>query len=229
MAYARARWGTTIYYVDSAVWDGGTPLNASIFRALQQAYPDSLFIPEQSYVGTMAAAIPYAAPNGSLNSLFAPSTWRFAYPNAAQATNLSNCTGTCWTADAPSFNIGQKVGDIAMYSIPQQLSAAQLGAIETMILQARNEAGVVSVTDSLTGATYSYSGTPATIYKYPVKMRVYFANSVSSLPSSSVYCENGGWLGTNSCTMNLGGLTAAQIRYYDFAGNLVSSAPAQGR
>ncbi len=223
VAYARARWGTTLYYVDSAVWEGGAPISASIFRALQQAYPDSLFMPEQSYIGTMASALPYAAPNGSLNSLFAPLTWRYAYPNGAQVTNLSNCTGTCWASDVPSFDIGQKIGDIALYSVPSQLSAAQLTAIESMILQARNEAGSTSVTDSSTGTVYSYTGTPATIYKYPVKMRVYFAGSASDLPSSLTYCENGSWLGTNSCTLNLRGLTVSQIRYYDFEGNLVNS------
>jgi hypothetical protein len=185
-------------------------------------------MPEQSYLGTMATSIPYAAPNGSFNALFAPVTWRYAYPNGAEVINYSNCTGGCWTSDAPSFEIGQKIGDIALYSVPSQLSAAQLTAIETMILQARNEAGSITVTDSSKGTVYSYTGTPATIYHYPVKMRVYFAASASALPSSSTYCENGSWLGTNSCTLDLQGLTAAQIRYYDFEGNLVSSAAPQG-
>jgi hypothetical protein len=116
-----------------------------------------------------------------------------------------------------------------LYSVPAQLSAAQLTAIETMILQARSEAGTVEVTDSSTGEIYSYAGTPATIYKYPVKMRVYFAATASALASSSIYCENGSWLGTNSCTLNLAGLTEAQIRYYDFEGNLVSSAAPRAR
>jgi hypothetical protein len=226
VAYASARWGTTIYYVDSTVWDGGAPIPASIFRALQTAYPNSLFMPEESYIGTMASTIPYAAPNGSENSLFAPVSWRFAYPNGAQATNLSNCTGGCWTADAPSFDIGQKIGDIALYSVPIQLSVAQLGAIEGMILQARGEAGSITVTDSSTGNAYSFTGTPATVAPYPVKMRVYFAAGAASLPSSTVYCENGGLLGTNSCALNLAGLTVSQICYYDFEGNLVLAEPA---
>jgi hypothetical protein len=224
VAYARARWGTTLYYVDSAVWDGGTPLPASVFAALQQAYPDSLFMPEQSYIGTMSATMPYAAPNGSFNSLFAPETWRFAYPNGSQATNLSNCSsGACWTANSPGFEIGQKIGDIALYSTPFQLSAYQLSNIEGMILQARNQSGTVVVTDSSTGADYTFSGTPATILQYPVKMRVYFSDSPADLVNSQTYCENGGYLGTNSCTLNLAGLTVAQVRYYDFGGNLVSS------
>jgi hypothetical protein len=224
VAYARARWGTTLYYVDTSIWHGGAAITASVFRALQQAYPDSLFMPEQSYIGTLAVAMPYAAYNGSLNTSFAPATWRFAYPNGAQVTNLSNCFGTCWTTNASSFDIGQKIGDIALYSIPGQLSAAQLTNIESMILQARTETGVVNVTDSLTGTVYSYNGNPATVYQYPVKMRVYFADTAANMAVSTTYCENGGWVGTNSCTLNLNGLLTAQVRYYDFAGNLVSSA-----
>jgi hypothetical protein len=229
VAYAHSRWGATLYYVDSAVWDGGAPITADIFRALQEAYPDCLFMPEQSYIGTMATAIPYAASNGSLNSSFAPETWRFAYPNGAQVTNLSNCAGACWTANAAGFAIGQKIGDIALYSAPFQLSDSQLGNIEAMILQARSEAGAITVTDSSTGSVYSYTGTPATILQYPVKMRVYFADSAADLASSSTYCENGSWLGTNSCTLNLSGLTVAQVRYYDFGGNLVTAMGAQPR
>ena len=228
VAYARARWGTTLYYVDSTVWDGGATMTASIFRALQQAYPDSLFMPEESYIGTMAVAMPFAAYNGSLNSLFAPETWRWAYPNAAQVTNLSNCSGTCWTSDEASYDIGQKIGDIAMYSVPTQLTTTQLGNIEAMILQARSEAGTINVTDSSSGLIYPFSGTPATIYPaYPVKMRVYFADSTGDLAASTTYRENGGLLGTNSCTLNLAGLTTTQVRYYDFESNLVVSEPSQ--
>ena len=226
--YAHDRWGTTLYYVDSAVWEGGAPISASIFRALQTAYPDSLFIPEQSYIGTMAVGTPYAAPDGSLNSDYAPETWRYAYPYGAQVTNMSNCSGTsCWAEHVAGFDIGQKIGDIAMYSIPQQLSTTQIGTIETMILQARSEAGAVYVTDSSTGLLYSFFGNPATVFQYPLKMRVYFSDSAANIAGSLTYCENGGFAGTNSCTLNLAGLTTTQIRYYDFGGGLVYSLPSQ--
>jgi hypothetical protein len=55
-------------------------------------------------------------------------------------------------------------------------------------------------------------------------MRVYFADTAADLAASQTFCENGGLLGTNSCTLNLTGLTVAQVRYYDFEGNLVNSA-----
>lgn len=229
VAYARARWGTTLYYVDTSVWDGGAPLPAAVFRALEQAYPDSLFIPEESYIGTMGAAMPYSAGNLASSALFAPASWRYGFPNGGQATNLSNCQGTCWTNNSPGFEIGQRVGDIAIYNIPQQLGVAQLGTIEAMIQTARSQMGTVAVTDSSSGQVFNYTGTPATIYQFPVKMRVYFSSTTANIGSSTTYCENGGIFGTNSCTLNLSGLTTAQIRYYDFAGNLIQSEPAGPR
>ena len=230
VAYARARWGTTLYYVDSTVWYGGAPITADIFRSLQQAYPDSLFIPEQSYIGTMAVTMPYATPNGSENAAFSPPTWRQIYPNGAQVTNMSNCSGNfaCWTTQGygAGFDIGQKIGDIAMYSVPTQMSAGQLSTIENMILQARSEAGTVIVTDSSTGRMYTYTGSPATVYApYPVKMRVYFAATISGMHGSTTFCENGGLLGTNSCTLNLSGLRLSEVRYYDFEGNVIKVMP----
>jgi hypothetical protein len=229
VAYARARWGTTLYYVDSTVWNGGAVMTADIFRALQTAYPDSLFMPEQSYVGTMAVAIPYATIGGALSTPYSQAVWRYAYPSGAQVTNISNCAGNqaCWSSNALNFAIGQRIGDIAIYSEPQQLSPVELNTIENMILHARKEAGSITVTDFSTGTAYSYTGTPATIYpQYPVKMRVYFADTAADLPSSTTFCENGSWMGTNSCMLNLTGLTVAQIRYYDFEGNLVVTEPA---
>ena len=231
VAYARARWGTTIYYVDTTVWSGGAPIQASIFRALQQAFPDSLFIPEESYVATMAVAMPYSEPKNTNSPKFAPVTWRYAYPTGALGIYLSNCVGSasCWAASAANFDIGQKIGDIPLYTVPTQMSAAQFNTIEGMILQARSEAGSVTVTDSSSGATYSYAGSPATVYQYPLKMRVYFAASATALKASQIYCESGGWLGENSCTLNLSGLTSAQVRYYDFTNKLVIVGAAQGR
>lgn len=227
VAYARARWGTTLYYVDSTVWVGGTPISASIFRALQAAYPDSLFMPEQSYIGDLASTLPYAATNGSLNALYAPPAWRYAYPNGAEANNLSNCSGTCFTNDEPSFFIGQVIGDIALYNIPGQLSAPGLAAIENMITTARASAGTVIVTDSGTNVVRNYSGDTLTGFPYPMKMRVYFADSNTDLPASALYCENGQWGGQNFCTLNLGGMKVSQVRFYDFAGNLTSSNASQ--
>lgn len=229
VAYAHSRWGATIYYVDTSVWTGGSPLPASVFSTLQKAYPDSLFIPEQSNLTTMSAGMPFADPKNASAPKFAPVTWRYVYPNGALGIYLSNCTGTCWSGNLSSFNIGQIVGDIAMYTQPTQMSPAQLNSIESMIQQARSQASLVTVTDSVTGSTYAYRGFPDSVYKYPVKMRVYFSPSPARAAGSTTFCEAGGLIGVTSCSLNLTGLATAQIRYYDFAGNLVSSNGTQPR
>ncbi len=207
----------------------GAPLPAEVFRSLQKTYPDSLFIPEESNLGDMGASIPYSAPNLSSAPKFAPVTWRYTYPTGAIAAYLANCSGTCWSSNADSFGIGQKVGDIAIYGVPSQMSPELLGAIEGMILNARSEAGNITVIDTSTKYTHTYMGSPATTYAYPLKMRVYFSQSASSMPDSSVFCENGGLLGTSTCNLNLSGLIRAQVRYYDFAGKLVKSENPIGR
>ncbi len=223
VAYAHARWGTTLYYVDSSVWEGGAPLPQDVFRALQLAYPDCLFIPEESYAATMGVAMPYAEPKNSGASKFSPASWRYIYPTGGSAVYLSNCVGdvNCWSSSVASFDIGQKIGDIALYTVPTQMSPAQYSNIEAMITQARIEAGSVTVTDSSSGSHFSYNGSPSTVYKYPLKMRVYFADAPANLAASTTYCENGSWVGTNSCTLNLAGLQTAQIRYYDFNNQLI--------
>lgn len=221
VTYAHSRWGATLFYVDTAVWTGGAPLPPSIFITLQKAFPDCLFIPEQSSITTMSAAMPYSDPKNTNAPKFAPASWRYVYPNGALGVYLANCVGTCWTDNVNSFNSGQLVGDIAMYTQPTQMSTAQLTTIEGMIQKARSDASSVTVTDSTNNATYAYRGFPDTVYHYPVKMRVYFAASPAQAAASTTYCEAGGLLGETSCTLKLAGLTTAQIRYYDFAGNLV--------
>ncbi len=225
VAYAHARWGTTLYYVDSTVWVGGAPLPQDIFRALQLAFPDCLFIPEESYAATMGVAMPYAEPKNSGAPKFAPESWRYIYPTGGLGIFLSNCVGdpVCWATSLPSFDIGQKVGDMPIYAVPTQMSPAQYAAVETMIQTARMEAGIVTVTDSSSGQHFSYRGSPSTVYTYPLKMRVYFAADATTMPTSTTYCESGGWQGENACTLNLSGLVNAQIRYYDFNDQLVIS------
>jgi hypothetical protein len=229
VAYANARWGATLFYVDSTVSVGGAPLDQSIFRALQLAYPNCLFIPEESYSATMGVAMPYTDPSVVNGTPFSPVTWRYIYPTGAEGVYLNNCTGSCWTNNVANFEIGQKIGDIPIYTVPTQISTTQLSNIESMILAARAAAGSITVTDSSSGAQYSYRGAPATVYQYPVKMRVYFADTAADLPTSTTYCESGSWIGTNTCTLNLAGLTVAQVQYYDFTDTLVLTETPQSR
>ncbi len=67
VAYAKRRWGCTLFYVDSTVrWDLGADgqfalhtLPAEFFQSLHRQYPDVLLIPEESSVRHFAYAAPY--------------------------------------------------------------------------------------------------------------------------------------------------------------------------
>jgi hypothetical protein len=226
-AYAKKRWGVTIFYVDSAVYTGGGPIDSSIFRTLQSEFPDCLFIPEQESMATMAAAIPFTDMKSPGDAKVSPLTWRWAYPNAAMAVKWNDCTGSCWDANLWQFKTSQKIGDIALMSVAPQVSETHLANVMSTILDVRKESGNVFVTDSTTGRKLSFSGRPAEILPYPVKLRVYFAASATQLPASTLQCEAGQWLGENACTLDLNGMTVSQVRYYDFAGKLVKTEPAQ--
>ena len=221
--YAHDRWGVTLFYVDSAVWEGGAPISADIFRSLQETFPDSLFLPEEWVMDNLSAGIPYASTQNSQNGLFAPETYRWTYPTGAQAENFTNCAGgPCWTNNLPSFTIGQKIGDIAMYSQPQQASSNQLNQIESMIENARSQASSVIVTDTSTGQQRTFAGRPSTVHTYPLKMRVYFAATASGLANSTLYCESGQWLGENTCSLSLARMTVSQVKYFDFTDTFVT-------
>ena len=80
IAYAKQRWGCTLFYVDST-YTGLRPLNPDVFKAVAEAYPDVLLIPENESMRYFA----YSAP---LNSYFhrrvtsTPVGARLVYPKA---------------------------------------------------------------------------------------------------------------------------------------------------
>jgi len=80
IAYAKQRWGCTLFYVDSTA-TVGRPLSPDVFKAVAEAYPDVLLIPENESMRYFA----YAAP---LNSYVhhkvtsTPAGARMVYPKA---------------------------------------------------------------------------------------------------------------------------------------------------
>ena len=80
VAYAKQRWGCTLFYMDSTVTANG-PLNPDIFKALADAYPDVLLIPENESMRYFA----YSAPLNSYQHHRITSTpvgARMVYPKA---------------------------------------------------------------------------------------------------------------------------------------------------
>ncbi len=80
IAYAKQRWGCTLFYVDSTATVSGS-LNPDVFKAVADAYPDVLLIPENESMRYFA----YSAP---LNSYVhhrvtsTPAGARMVYPKA---------------------------------------------------------------------------------------------------------------------------------------------------
>jgi hypothetical protein len=80
IAYAKQRWGCTLFYVDSTATEG-RPFYPDVFKAVAQAHPDVLLIPENESMRYFA----YSAP---LNSYVhhkitsTPVGARLVYPNA---------------------------------------------------------------------------------------------------------------------------------------------------
>ncbi len=61
VAYARNRWGATIFYVDSNVTSDtdSSPTDAAVFRRLAETFPDVLFVPEHANLLYYAYSAPY--------------------------------------------------------------------------------------------------------------------------------------------------------------------------
>jgi len=57
IAYAKQRWGCTLFYVDSTA-TAGRPLYPEVFQAVAQAYPDALLIPENESMRYFAYSAP---------------------------------------------------------------------------------------------------------------------------------------------------------------------------
>jgi hypothetical protein len=81
LAYAKKRWGCTLFYIDSTVVVTGESLDPDVFKAIADAYPDVLLIPENESMRDFA----YSAP---LNSYVhhrvtsTPAGARLVYPKA---------------------------------------------------------------------------------------------------------------------------------------------------
>lgn len=234
--YARSRWGATLFYLDSAVFMlPAVVIDPYILRTLQAEFPDCLILAEQEYLTSMAATVPWTDPRNGADPDYAPVTTRWVYQHAALWPNWSDCTGTCWTNASPEFQIGLRIGDIpATLQYANWYHYAEMESIWTSVNNSSSSMNFVYVTDSSTGKQYSFKSAPKTSFTYPVVSRVYFASSSGGLAGSATYCEAGtnpsqdAFQGSNSCSLNLSGLGYYQIRYYDFAGNLVSNSGSYG-
>ncbi len=111
--YANARWGATVFYVDSTVDMNGGTLDPAIFGQLITDLPNVLFIPEESTPRYYA----YSAPFYSFlfhTSLGTPSTVYNYYPKAFGANLVNDVAASTLVQYTPQLTQSVADGDILM-------------------------------------------------------------------------------------------------------------------
>lgn len=233
--YAYRRWGVRVFYVDSTYACGNTACqsgnvvltDASVWTQLQADFPDCLFMPENSAGG------PYTGKHLSFNNAQYkrdPST-AATYPDYFVVPQLQGTTPGYaeWRSEIlleiaagvpymPNINASSAVNT----SYSADASDPSLGS-------------VVTLTDTNTGGTRTYTGNPRGAYTYPLKMRVAFKANSSFDGTETTYCEKrdtakcwAAGVQQGSAALNLSGMTHRRIEYRDFHGRLVSAGSAEG-
>jgi hypothetical protein len=87
IAFARSRWGATLFYIDSN-GDPNNPMDVSVFKRVTAAHPDVLLIPEHQNAAYYSITAPYDELRGGVAST--PQWVRDIYPNAFSVINTSD-------------------------------------------------------------------------------------------------------------------------------------------
>ncbi len=87
IAYAKKRWGATLFYIDSN-GDPSRPLDAFLIRRVAARFPDVLLIPEQKNIAYYAASSPYSELRSGYSST-SPLT-RAIYKDAFSVINTAD-------------------------------------------------------------------------------------------------------------------------------------------
>jgi hypothetical protein len=87
IAYAKKRWGATMFYVDSN-GDPNVPFDAKIFEQLLQAHPDVLLIPEHQSPRYYRFGAPYDELRGGVSGT--PAHARELYPRSFTVINVAD-------------------------------------------------------------------------------------------------------------------------------------------
>jgi hypothetical protein len=87
IAYARKRWGATLFYIDSN-GDPNLPLSFEVIRRVADSYPDVLLMPEHKNAAYYSETAPYAELRGGISST--PEFVRGIYPGAFSVINTAD-------------------------------------------------------------------------------------------------------------------------------------------
>jgi hypothetical protein len=111
IAYAKRRWGCTLFYVDSTANITGA-LNPDIFKALADAYPDVLLIPENESMRYFA----YSAPLNSYQHHKITSTSVGARMDYPKAFSVLMAAGGDDPEDHDAMVAAVRQGDILLFN-----------------------------------------------------------------------------------------------------------------
>ena len=239
VTYARNRWGSTLFYVDTLSVRGITTLPSNVIQTLNSLFPDCVFFPEilanyENNEGEWMNSLPFKN-SGAYSFYEVPATFYSAsilsaagkqYPASFNYLANVSLTGNKFNStDRPAIIRGISQGSIGVFT-------AWFGTGWEPIVDVYSEAATTNATVAMTdsGQSRTFKSAPGTSFTYPVTARVYFADTANNLAASTTYCTR---LATDFCylagvlqptaTLNLSTTPYYQIRYYNFAGNLVSN------
>jgi hypothetical protein len=138
IAYAKQRWGVTMFYIDSTVYSDGSSFSFKILRQLQKDFPDILMFPENETLGMWGASAPYNEARGGF--LDTPRDAKDIYPHAFSM--LETINGVNFSDPAQYSRLVQSVknGNVLLFD-------GWFDSIATKhILQIYRDAGIANTT-----------------------------------------------------------------------------------
>jgi hypothetical protein len=109
IAYAKNRWGATLFYIDSN-GDPNFPTDAAAIERIATAFPDVLLIPESQNLRYYATTAPYDELRRGIEST--SSTTRLVYPQAFSVINIADIDSA---SHHDALLDGVRRGDILLY------------------------------------------------------------------------------------------------------------------
>lgn len=240
--YAKNRWGSTLFYIDTLFVSGLGEMPSKIVADLTVLFPDCVFFPEiigggEGGEGYWGASLPFKY-SGPYAFYFVP-TYFYSVSTDFQGASvypasfnyLANIpySGGVFTSNRENIERGLAQGSIGAFN-------AWFGNDYQPVASAMTASGIsnktLSMTDSSDGSSRVFTSAPATSFTYPLFMRVYFAASSEGLAASTTWCQQqalplcfASGIKQSTAALDLSALPYYRISYYDFAGNLVSEGP----
>ena len=218
--FANARWGATIFYVDSTVDVYGGTLDPAIFQQLITDLPGFLFIPEESTPRYYAYTAPFYSFifHGDLGT--DPSVYKY-YPNAFGANLINDVSATSLSAAEPQLIQAVSGGDILMGH------ADWWQANDPTLLSIYKAAGKGNLPPEQITPTIQWSAPASIVYGTP--LGAVQLNAVANTAGSYVYAPSAGSVLNAGSNNILVSFTPTDAKSYSAATAAVALTVIQGK